>query len=58
MTSAADREDRDNRMPRGLKWAAAAAVIVMSAGALLLLTARGEAMLIDLYAAAQQMLCF
>ncbi len=45
-------------MPRGLKWVAATTVVALLAGALLLLTARGEAILIDLYAAAAQMLCF
>lgn len=42
----------------GLRWGGAFAVTMLGAGALLLLTTRGEAILIDFYAAAAQMLCF
>lgn len=57
MNSAVDREGPGSRMPRGLKWAAGVTVVLLLASALLLLTARGEAMLLDL-ATAVQMICF
>jgi hypothetical protein len=59
MSTATERREPDGRdMPRTLRWAGAVAVAMLAAGAVLLLTVRGEAMLIDLYATAQQMLCF
>ena len=60
MTPIADEHEASaaREMPRGLKWATAVAVVLLMSSGLLLLTVRGEAILIDLYAAAAQMLCF
>jgi hypothetical protein len=44
-------------MPRALRIGIAAAVALLLAGAALLIAGRGEALLIDLYAAGRQFLC-
>jgi hypothetical protein len=46
------------RMPAGLRYALAAVVALLLAGALYLIAVRGEALLADLSALSQRILCF
>ncbi len=45
-------------MPIGIKLGLAVALVLLVSGGMLLYSVRGEALLIDLYAAARLLLCF
>jgi hypothetical protein len=54
----ADRQDVRQSMPDGVRWAVYAVVAALFAGALYLLSVRGEALLLDLSALGQRIFCF
>ena len=45
-------------MPRAVQLSLAAGTLLLAAGGLFLLAVRGDAMLLDLYAAGKMLLCF
>ena len=53
-----DREAARQSMPGAVRWAVLAAVGVVFAGALYLVSVRGEALLLDLSALGQRIFCF
>ena len=53
-----DRQDARQSMPDGVRWTVYAVVAALFAGALYLLSVRGEALLLDLSALGQRIFCF